>query len=128
MADGNVRFCSHFKYLGSWVSFSPRDNHYVAKPIASTNASMGEMSYFGDDVHVNACSKYLMFRAISCNLLLRGCGSWALRYTFLDAIEVFLHQSVRLILRIKARHVMDHPIKNERVCEMFFNSWSSSAN
>ena len=60
-----------------------------------------------------------MFRAIPCNLLLWDCKSWDLRQTLLDALEVFLHQSVRRILRIKVRHVIEHRIKNERVREMF---------
>ena len=121
MANGNVTFCSHFKYLGSWVSFSLRDDHDVAKRIASANASMGAMAYFWDNGYVNVYSKYLMFRAITCNLLLWGCKSWTLRQTLLDALEVFLHQSVRQILRIQARNVIYHRIKNERVREICFN-------
>ena len=46
VADGNVTFFSHFKYLGSWLSFSLRDDHDVAKRIASANASMGAIAYF----------------------------------------------------------------------------------
>ena len=45
--DGNVTFCPHFKYLGSWISFSLRDYHDVDKRIASVNASMGAMLDFG---------------------------------------------------------------------------------
>ena len=44
VADGNATFCSHFKYLGSWVSFSLRDNHNVAKRIASVNTSRAPKS------------------------------------------------------------------------------------
>ena len=82
---------------------------------------MGAMSAFWDDNHVDVYSKYLIFLAIPCNLLLWGCGSWALRQTPLDAIEVFLHRSVRQILKIKVRHMIEHRIKNEHVREMFFN-------
>ena len=64
VAGSNVTFCSRFKYLDSWVSFSLRDDHDVDKCIASANASMGEMAYFWDDDHVDVYSKYLMFRAI----------------------------------------------------------------
>ena len=53
VADGNVIFCSRFKSLGSWVSFSPRQNHDVAKRIVSMNASMGDMASFGDNDHIN---------------------------------------------------------------------------
>ena len=121
MANGNVTFCPHFKYLGSWISFSLRDNHDVAKRIAYANAPMGAMADFWDDDHVDVYSKYFIFCAIPCNLLLRGCESWALRQTLLDAFEVFLHRSVRRILRIQVRHVIEHRIKNEHVREMFFN-------
>ena len=53
VANGNVTFCPHFKYLGSWISFSLRDDHDVAKRISSANASMGAMSDFWDDNDVN---------------------------------------------------------------------------
>ena len=61
VADGNITFCYHFKYLGSWVSFSLRDNYNMAKRIASVNASMGSMTSFWDDEHIDVYSKYLMF-------------------------------------------------------------------
>ena len=83
--NGNVTFCPHFKYLGSWIYFSLRDDHDVAKRIASADASMGAMSDFWDDDHVNVHSKYLIFHTIPCNLLLWGCESWDLRQTLLDA-------------------------------------------
>ena len=57
VANGNVTFCPHFKYLGSWISFSLRDDHDVAKRIASANASMGEMAGFWDENHVDVYSK-----------------------------------------------------------------------
>ena len=97
------------------AQLSLRDDHYVAKRIAYVNASMGAMSAFWDDNHVDVYSKYLIFRAIPCNLLLWGCEIWALRQTLLDDLEVFLHQSVRRILQIKMRHVIEHRIKNEQV-------------
>ena len=52
MTYRKVTFCSHLKYFGSWVSFSLRDNHNVAKRIASVNASMGAMVSFLDDDNV----------------------------------------------------------------------------
>ena len=82
---------------------------------------MGAMSDFWDDNHVDVYSKYLIFCAIPCNLLLWGCESWALRQKLLDALEVFLHRGVRGIFKIKVRHVIEHQIKNEHVREFFFN-------
>ena len=57
VADVNVTFCSHFKYLGSWISFSLRDDHDVAKRIASANTSMEAMASFWDDDHADVYSK-----------------------------------------------------------------------
>ena len=108
VVNSNVTFCPHFKYLGYWIFFSIREDHNVAKRIASVNASMGAMADFWDDDHVVVYSKYLIFRAIPCNLLLWGCASWALRQTLLGALEVFLHQIVRRILRIQVRNVIEH--------------------
>ena len=54
-------FCSHFKYLGSWVPFLLRDDHYVAKRIASANASMGAMTSFWDNNHVDVYSSTSCF-------------------------------------------------------------------
>ena len=85
------------------------------------NASMGAMADFWDDDHLDVYSKYLIFCAFPCNLLLWDCESWDLRQTLLDALEVFLHRSLRRILQIQVRHVIEHQIKNEHVREMFFN-------
>ena len=71
--DGFVTFCRHFKYLGSWISFSLQEDHYITKRLAAANASMGVMSKIWDDDHVDTYSKYLIFKAIPCNLLLWGC-------------------------------------------------------
>ena len=46
VANGHVTFFPHFNYLGSWISFSLRDDHDVAKIIASANSSMGAMADF----------------------------------------------------------------------------------
>ena len=95
VADGFVTFCPHFKYLGSWISFSLRDEFDVAKRIAAANTSMGAMKKFWDDDHVDEYSKYMIFRATPCNLLLWGGESWALRQSLLDSLEAFLHRNIR---------------------------------
>ena len=70
VANGNVTFCPHFKYLGSWISFSLREDHDVGKRIASANTYLGAMADSWDDDHVNVYYKYLIFCEIPCNLLL----------------------------------------------------------
>ena len=58
------------------------------KRIAATNASMGTMSKIWGDDHVDTYSKYLLFKAIPCNLLLWGCESWALRKSLLASLSI----------------------------------------
>ena len=73
VTDRFVTFFRHFKYLGSWISFSLREKHDIMKRIAAANASMGAMSKVWEDDNVDTYSKYLLFKAIPCNLLLWGC-------------------------------------------------------
>ena len=72
---GFITFCRHFKYICSWTSFSLREDHDIMKRIAAANASMGAISKIWDDDNVDTYSKYLLFKAIPCNLLLWGCES-----------------------------------------------------
>ena len=46
VSDVFVLFCPHFKYLGSWLSFSLRDDHDVERQIGAANASMGALDNF----------------------------------------------------------------------------------
>ena len=119
--DGFATICRHFKYLGTWVSFSLCDDHDVAKRPAAANASIGAMSKIWDDDHVDTYSKYMLFQAIPCNLLLWECESWALRKSLLASLNVFLQRGIRRILKINMGQVIDQHIKNSSIREMFYN-------
>ena len=69
------------------------------------NTLMGALARFWDNHHVDMYSKYMILRAIPCNLLLWGCESWALLTTLLNKLEVFIHWGIRRILRIKMGQV-----------------------
>ena len=51
--DRFVNFCQHFKYLGSWISFSLQEDHDITKRLATANASMGAMSKIWDDDRID---------------------------------------------------------------------------
>ena len=119
--DGFVTFCRHFKYLGSWISFSLLGDHGITKRLAVANASMGAMSKIWDDDHVDTYSKYLLLRAIHCNLLLWGCEIWALRKSLLASLGVFLHRGIRRILKVKMCQVFEQHITNTSIREKFYN-------
>ena len=55
--DRFFTFCRHFKYLGSWISFSLREDHDITKRLTAANTSMGAMSKIWDDDHVDTYSK-----------------------------------------------------------------------
>ena len=38
VVDGYITFCKHFKYLGTWVSYSLRDDYDILKRIAAVYA------------------------------------------------------------------------------------------
>ena len=89
--------------------------------IAAANSSMGAMSKIWDDDNIDTYSKYLLFKAIPCNLLLWGCESWALRKSLLASIEVFLYRGIRRILKIRMSKVIKQHITNTSIREKFFN-------
>ena len=121
VSEGFVTFCVHFKYLGSWISFSLRDNYGVGRKFGAANASMGALGKFWRDHHVDIYSKYMVFWAIPCNLLFWVCESWDLHQSLLEKPDVFLHLSIRKILDIQMVQVRECHIKNSHICLMFYN-------
>ena len=121
MSECFVTFSVHFKYLGSWISFSLQDDYDVGRRIGAANASMGALEKFWRDHHANMHSKYMIFWAIPCNLLLWGCESWDLRQSLLDKLEVLLHFSTRRILGIRMGHVIERHINNSHIHMIFYN-------
>ena len=91
------------------------------KTIAAANASMGAMSNIWDYDHVETYLKYLIFKAIPCNMLLRGCRRWALRKSLLVSLEVFLHIGIRRILKIRMIKVIEQHITKTSIREKFYN-------
>ena len=87
---GEITFTKHFKYLGGYCSYSLKDHYDVDKRLSQASSAMEALNNFWSDTAVNDYSKYLIFRAIPCNLLLWGCESWALREATLPKLEVFL--------------------------------------
>ena len=61
VADGYVTFCKHFKYIGTWISYSLHDDYDISKHIAAANSSMGALEKFWIDDHVDMYSKYMIF-------------------------------------------------------------------
>ncbi len=121
VADGHASFTHTFRYLGSLVNFSLRDNDDIKVRIAGAMAAMGALKEVWRNPHLDMFNRYLLFRAIPMNLLLWGAETWSLRKTQLDQLEVFLHRSIRCILQISMSRVKEERILNGKVRQMFYS-------
>ena len=116
-----ITFTRHFKYIGSQISYSLKDDYNIEHRISQASSAMGALKSFWVDNTVGIFSKYLIFWAITCNILLWGYDSWAIQEATLKKLEVFLHRNVRKILKTTIAMVIDKKITNESVRKRFFN-------
>lgn len=119
--DGFVDFTKHFKYLGSYISYHMRDDYDIKKRIAAGSKTMGALSGFWNNDHVDMFIKYRIFMAIPVTLLLWGCESWALKESSLNRLDVFLHRSIQRIMKIKMSEVRDKKLNNEKLQDMCYH-------
>jgi hypothetical protein len=117
--DGFMTYTKHFKYLGSYISYSLQDDYDIKSHIAAATKAFGALTKFWYNQHVDTY-KYLIFRAIPMNLLLWGCEAWSLRQSLQDKLEVFLTQNVQKILRISMYQVKKERIANDQVRKRFY--------
>ena len=105
--SGMITFTRHFKYLGSYISYSLKDDYDIEHRISEASAAIGDLNKFWMNNTVDNISKYLIFCAIPCNILLCGCEVWSIREATLKKLEVFLNRNIRKILKITITMVMD---------------------
>ncbi len=55
--DGYVTYCHHFKYLGSFISFSLCDDYDIEKRVTAATQSMGALKNIWDSPHLDIWSK-----------------------------------------------------------------------
>ena len=118
---GHITFTKHFKYLGSYCSYSLKDNYNIAERLSQASSAMGLINHFWADSAVDNFGKYLIFRAIPCNLLLWGCKSWAIREAKMKKLEVFIYRNIIKPLKIDIAQVIDERTTNISICERFFD-------
>ncbi len=121
VSNGYVTFLRMFKYLGSKILYSLRDDDNIDARLIVALQSMGALKEVWRNQHLDTYSKYLLFRAIPMNLLLWGCKNWSLQQDLLCCLEVFLHCSIRRILHIFITNVQEQHLQNEKGCCMFYD-------
>merc|ERR1712115_772112 len=82
---------------------------------------MGALSGFWNNDYVDMFHKYRIFMAIPVNMLLWGCESWALKESSLSSLDIFLHRSIRRIMKVSMSKVKDRKLNNEKLRDMFYH-------
>ena len=59
-----ITFTRHFKYLGSYILYSLKDDYDIEHRISHASAVMGALNNFWTDNTVENLPKYLIFCAI----------------------------------------------------------------
>jgi len=121
VSDGQVTFCRHFKYLGSYVSFCLCDDYDIDKRIAAASQAMGALKTMWDCPHLELWNKYLLVQSTPMNILLWGCETWSMCKALANKLEVFLHCSICRILHVTITRVKEEHIRNEHVQKMFYD-------
>ena len=86
VADGYVSLTRTFRYPGSLINYSLRDDDKIPTQIVLATAAMGALKDVWRNPHLDIYNKYLLFRTIPMNLLLWGAETWSLRKTQLDQL------------------------------------------
>ena len=121
VSSGFIAFSRNFKHLGSWVLCNLKDDFDVSARITSDYRCIGALHSFWRWDQVELHRKHLICMAIPINLLLWGCGSWALKESLVKSTDVFLHSSIRRILRITMLDMKNEHTKSETIRKTFFN-------
>ena len=57
--SGMITFTRHFKYLGSYISYSLKDDYNIEHRISQASAAMGALNNFGAMLFTKNISKYI---------------------------------------------------------------------
>ena len=119
---GMITFTRHFKYLGSYIPYSLKDDYDIEHMISQAFVAMRSLNNFWADDTVDNFSKHLLIFSIPCNLLLWRCEIWTIHEATLKKLEVLIHINIRKILKITTTMVIDEKITNESVRKQYFNT------
>jgi exonuclease III len=113
--DGYVTLTRQFKYLGSWIHETLKDDYEIDIRIGKARQQIGALKAFFKCPAIPIHSKYRIYCAIPLNTVLWGCESWSLTEQAKRRLSAYHHTSIRSILGINIHHVEKHHIKNETI-------------
>ena len=115
LLEGNILFCSEFKYLGSIIKNDLRDDKEILQRIKKGNQQYGALRNILNNRQVKLKTKILIYIAIIQNKVLWGCESLTLSHDSKRKLLAFQHKMLRKILRINMYDVQTYRITNEQV-------------
>jgi hypothetical protein len=116
-----VHFVNHFKYLGSYISDTLKEDFEIQTRISKAWSVLGAMKLFFKGKDVDLRAKVLLYVGGPLNALLWGAESWNLSKTNLNKLNAFHHTAMRWILGINMERVKNERIKNVNVRRTFCN-------
>jgi exonuclease III len=117
--DGRfVSFVPKFKYLGTYLSQSLTEEADIdARILAATKNfnALGRSIFRNRKIPIELRSQ--LYLAITVNILLWGCDSWALKTTQLSRLSTFHNKCVRQLCGYTMYNVKDYRIRTETCLE-----------
>ena len=115
---GTVSFTKLFKYLGSQIDSSLRDDSDVHSRVKSAAGAFGALrgSVFGSK-RIKLETKKTVYLTLVVNILLYGSECWCLTEALLHRLRVFHHGCVRVMLGVRRSAVWRCRIKTSKLLE-----------
>lgn len=112
IGPGTVPFVSQFKYLGSIIHFTLKDDLEIKARILAASAAFGSAKNFLCDRRLSLKERVRMFAVHVISILCFGCAHWALSEALKRALLSFFYSCLRRILAVSRAHVWKEGVTN----------------
>ena len=114
-------YTKKFKYLGTIFTSSLKDDDDIKRRISQACGAFAQAEKVLCNRKLQAITRTRFYEATVVNLLLWGCGSWALTKEQKQKLEVCHHRSLRKMAGITIFDVKEKRITNKQVRERLGN-------
>jgi hypothetical protein len=112
-----VKFCSSFRYLGTYITPDLNDTFDIDARITAASKAWGALKPVLEDKHINRGIRTKLYGATVVSILLWGCESWALKDSDMQKLKVFHMKKARKLCNINMKLVQKHHIPNESILD-----------
>ena len=121
--DKFISYTDEFKYLGSLIGDKLDDALDVENRIKQATMQFNSMKdnfFRNKDVAIEDRLRY--YNALTVNVMLWGCKSWALKKSLIKKMEAFHHNCLRQIIRYN--YYVHGPVSNEEIRKEAGNAYT----